>query len=305
MSWIYEEFFERWEKLINDDFDPTLIEERLGYRVIVVDMDDNPHLSEQGKKIALQGLSREERAARKSGRFVSFAGEIYPDFSFSRHVVPDEDELPENVEVFEGLDPGLRFAAVVFCYLDEYDCLTVYDELKLEERTAAHVANQIVLKRAGWRTHPRWTVIDPAARNRNGQTGRSDQQEYLDNGIITFPGQNAKEAGINRVRERLEADPPRLVVAARCVELRKEIKKYRYMKDSKRTENGPPERPVKKDDHLLDALRYVVMTRPLKPDPDVLPENATSKDRFLRHHLKRLGLNRPRPDSGFGPGQFV
>ncbi|HEY8309029.1 MAG TPA: hypothetical protein VIG47_00670, partial [Gemmatimonadaceae bacterium] len=72
-----------------------------------------------------------------------------------------------------------------------------------------------------------------------------------------------------------------------------------------RSENSPPERPVKKDDHLLDALRYVVMSRPLKPDPDVLPENATSKDRFLRHHLKRLGLNRPRPDSGFGPGQFV
>ena len=305
MSWIYEEFFEQWERLLNGDVEESEIERRLGYRIVVVDMDDNPYLSEDGKKIALQGLSREERAARKSGRFVSFAGAIYPDFSHLRHVVPDLDELPGNVEVFEGLDPGLRFAAVVFCYLDEYDCLTVYDELKLEELTAAKVAESIVLKRAAWRASPRWTVIDPAARNRNGQTGRSDQQEYLDNGIVTFPGQNAKEAGINRVRERLEADPPRLVVAAGCVELRREIKKYRYPKDSKRSENDPPDRPVKKDDHLLDALRYVVMARPLRPNPDVLPETATQKDRVLRHHLKRLGRRKTHADSGFGPGMHV
>jgi phage terminase large subunit-like protein len=297
MSWIYDEFFEPWE---NDHLDP------LDVRVVVVDMDDNPHLSEQGKKIALQGLSREERQARKSGRFVSFAGLIYPNFSVLRHVVPDEDELPENVEVFEGLDPGMRhMAAVVFCYLDESDRLVVYDELAIQGRTVAEVAKAVKLKREQWGAHPNWTVIDPASRNRNSQTGRSDQQEYLDSGIVSFPGQNDVRAGINRVRERLEADPPKLVISSRCTELRGELKKYRWMKDNKRSENAPAERPVKKDDHLLDALRYVVMQRPLAPDPDVLPENATSKDRFLRHHLKRLGLNRPRPDSGFGPGQFV
>jgi phage terminase large subunit-like protein len=295
MSWIYDEFFEPWESGRGDD----------DVRIIVVDMDDNPHLSEDGKKIALQGLSSEERQARKCGRFVSFAGLIFPEYSSLNHVVPDEDELPENVECFEGLDPGMRhMAAVVFCYLDSDDRLVVYDELAVQGKTVADIAKLMKLKRAGWGVQPAWTVIDPAARNRNGQTGRSDQQEYLDCGIVAFPGQNDVRAGINRVRQRLEGTPPKLLISARCVELRSEIKKYRWMKDSKRTENAPAERPVKKDDHLLDALRYVVMHRPLAPNPLAPRESDTMKDRILRHHLKRL-RKPPQRDSGFGPGIFA
>lgn len=296
MSWIYDEFFEPWEndRLEDDDV-----------RVVVVDMDDNPHLSEEGKKIALQGLSHEERQARKSGRFVSFAGLIYPNFSTFNHVVPDEDELPEGVECFEGLDPGMRhMAAVVFCYLDSEDRLVVYDELAVQGKTVRDVSKQIKLKRERWKMSPAWTVIDPAARNRNQQTGRSDQQEYVDCGIVAFPGQNDVRAGINRIRQRFEAAPPRLLISSRCVELRGELKKYRWQKDSKRSENAPAERPVKKDDHLLDALRYVVMQRPLAPDKDMPRESDTQKDRILRHHLKRLHRP-PVRDSGFGPGQFV
>lgn len=295
MSWIYDEFFEPWE---NHRLDETDV------RVVVVDMDDNPHLSEEGKRVALQGLSREERQARKSGRFVSFAGLIYPNFSTLLHVVPEEDELPENVECFEGLDPGMRhMAAVVFCYLDSDDQLVVYDELAVQGKTVQDVAKLIKLRREGWGASPNWTVVDPASRNRNSQTGRSDQQEYLDHGIVSFPGQNDVRSGINRVRERLEASPPRLVISSRCVELRAELKKYRWQKDSKRSENAPAERPVKKDDHLLDALRYVCMQRPLAPDPERPRENETQKDRLLRHHLKQLN-RKPQMDAGFGPGIF-
>lgn len=295
MSWIYDEFFEPWE---NERLDPSDV------RVVVVDMDDNPHLSEEGKRIALQGLSREERQARKSGRFVSFAGLIYPEFSVLRHVVPDED-LPENIEAFEGLDPGMRhMAAVVFCYLDSGDRLVVFDELAVQGRTVGEVATAIKLKREEWGVTPAFTVIDPASRNRNSQTGRSDQQEYMDHGIVTFPGQNDVRAGINRVRERLEASPPRLVISSRCTELRAEFKKYRWQKDSSRSENAPAERPVKKDDHLLDALRYVCMQRPLAPSEDMPRENETLRDRILRHHLKRLGSRKSLPDSGFGAGIF-
>ena len=89
------------------------------------------------------------------------------------------------------------------------------------------------------------------------------------------------------------------------MELRAELKKYRWQKDSKRSENAPAERPVKKDDHLLDALRYVVMQRPLAPDPDRPRESETHKDRVLRYHLKKLGRRKTHADSGFGPGMHV
>jgi hypothetical protein len=65
---------------------------------------------------------------------------------------------------------------------------------------------------------------------------------------------------------------------------------------------------VKKDDHLLDALRYVVMQRPLTPERDRALPTDTYKDRLLRASLKRLqglgGSGQAPADHFFGRGQF-
>lgn len=301
MSWVFDEVYEPWER-----------GELQGGRVVVVDMDDNPHLSESGKARALSAYSGEERQARKSGRFVSFAGLIYSSFSTSVHVCPEFDVLPRGVEIFAGIDPGIRhMCAVVFCFLDLKDELVVFDEIALQGRTIREVCQEIKRKCLQWGTtlddgrveslHPNWFVIDPASRNKSGQTGRSDQQEFSDNGVITIPGQNDVIAGINRTRERLDAG--RLKIAANCVELRGEFKRYRWSKDSARSEDGAREKPVKKDDHLLDALRYVVMQRPLKPSELVLPASATMKDRLMRHRLRKLSARKP-VEHPSGAGMF-
>ena len=218
MSWIYDEFFEPWE---NDHLDPEDV------RVVVVDMDDNPHLSEQGKKIALQGLSREERQARKSGRFVSFAGLIYPNFSVLRHVIPDEDSLPENVELFERafiLGCG-TWRLWCSCHGDEMDRLVVYDELAVQGRTVAEVAKAVKGPREQWASLLSRTGFRSIRRPVGGTLRRagSISREYLDSGIVSFPGKNDVRAGINRSWERLEADPLKLVISSRCTELRGEL----------------------------------------------------------------------------------
>jgi Terminase large subunit, T4likevirus-type, N-terminal len=304
MSWVYDEIYEPWERgALGDD------------RVIVADMDDNPHLDEKTKVRVLASMPLEERRARKSGRFVSFAGLIYPQFSTQRHVVPSQTALPADdqgstvppgVEVFAGVDPGYRhMCGVVFCYLDANDILTVFDEIAAEQRTVKQVCQEIDRRCTRWRVRPSWFVIDPASRNKSGQTGRSDQQEFADNGVVTIPGQNAVGAGINRVQERLEAD--RLRVAAHCDVLRGEFKRYRWSKESARKEDQSPEKPVKKDDHLLDALRYVVMQRPLRPDRELVAPTETMKDRLLRESLKRLrrGGQGRLPDHPSGAGIFA
>lgn len=294
MAWLYDEVYEPWERgeLRAEDG-----------RVVVVDMDDNPHLSEKGKARALAQYGPEEREARKSGRFVSFEGLVFPQFG-RRHVVPRRADLPAGVEFFEGLDPGQRhMAAVLFCFLDDQDALTVYDELALQGKTVAEVCRAIHEKRLRWGVKPRWTVIDPSARNKNHQTGRSDQMEYQEHGVPTIPGQNSVTAGINRVRERLESED-RLVVWANCRELQAEFKRYRWAKNS-RSEDEPKERPVKKDDHLLDALRYVCMQRPLVPEHEVRRPTMTMKDRLLRASLKQLSaLGGARIEHDSGPGIF-
>lgn len=296
MSWVFDEIYEPWErgKLDHEG------------RVVVVDMDDNPHLDRTTMARVLAGLSPEEREARKSGRFVSFSGLIYSQFSSSRHVLPSQAELPPGVEVFCGIDPGYRhMCAVVYCYLTGEDELVVFDEIAMQGATIRQVCDEIKRRNARWGIQPNWFVIDPASRNKNNQTGRSDQQEFADNGVVTIPGQNAVGAGINRVKERLDAD--KLKVFAHCAELRGEFKRYRWVRDSTRQEGDAAERPVKKDDHLLDALRYVVMQRPLRPDDNDLPPTATMKDRLLRESLKRLrmgGRGQRVVDHPFGDGLF-
>jgi hypothetical protein len=79
---------------------------------ITVDMDDNPHLDARTKARYLKGLSAEERAARKSGRFVHFAGLIFPEFSPEVHVLPEHNP-PEGSTIVVGIDPGLRHMAAV------------------------------------------------------------------------------------------------------------------------------------------------------------------------------------------------
>lgn len=258
---------------------------------VTVDMDDNPHLNQAAKERVLSGLSAEERAARKSGRFVHFAGLIYPEFDPGRHVIPALDVLPDDVEVFVGIDPGIRhMAGVVFCYLDAQDRLVVFDELPVQGETVAQVCARIHGRNERWGVRPRWYVIDPAARNKHHQTGRSDQMEYADHGIVAVPGQNARGAGFNRVKERLEAG--RLLVTADCEVLVEQFREYRW-KTSKAGESDPREEPVKHNDHLLDALRYVVMSRPVTPtDSDrepVMFREFRERMRWRRDRTAPLG----------------
>lgn len=260
-SWMFDEIWTPWQKG----------ELRNGI-VVLVDMDDNPYLDAEQKQIAIAGYSKEELEARKKGRFVSFSGMIYGEFQPARHII-QEREIPRNVEIYIGIDPGIRhMAAVVWAYVTESDTMVIFDELALQGHTIAQVCKAIDgVNRKHGTILANWTVIDPAARNVSHQTGRSDQMEYMDHGVITILGQNAVTAGINRVKERLEAD--KLFIMDNCQTLIDEFRKYRWVTQT-RSENDSKEQPVKADDHLLDALRYVVASRPYTPD-------AEKEERFM------------------------
>jgi phage terminase large subunit-like protein len=304
MAWLFDEIYEPWE--LGRLTEPEC-------RVVVVDMDDNPHLSEAGKRRQLAKYSGPEREARKSGRFVQFSGLIYPK---PPEIIPQVERVPPGAEVFRGIDPGWRhMCAIVYCYLDLQDHMVVFDEIALRGSTVNEACGEMRKRDLRWGYRKdngsviplmiNWSVIDPSSRNKNAQTGRSDQAEFADHGIYTIPGQNAVTAGINRVRERIDAR--KLLVTANCVTLQAQFRRYRWVKDTSRTEHEAREEPVKRDDHLLDALRYVCMQRPLAPKPEPEPEPETTQQRMLRKHMERvarLGKRGRLLNSGYGPGQF-
>jgi phage terminase large subunit-like protein len=251
---------------------------------VVVDMDDNPALSAADKERRLRGMSEEEKAARKEGRYVALHGLIYADYSTARHLVPARP-LPSNVNIVVGIDPGIRNrTAVVWIYLTHDDQMVVFQEGYYQDMTVAQVCKEIDKTNADYDIAPIYYVIDPAARNKNHQTGRSDQMEYADHGIVTIAGQNAVAAGINRIRERFQSD--RLFVFEDCVHLDNELQMYRWKQPPKSGEDSR-QAPVKKDDHLVDALRYAVMSRPYLPEY-VTESSETQLQRAMREDQERF-----------------
>lgn len=274
----------------------------------VVDQDDNPVIDDEGKAAAMaMARSDEERAARKSGRFVSFAGKIYNDFSRARHVVPDS----EVEERFKGdrkimsvgaLDPGFRhMAGVLWLTLDD-EGVWVWPELPLEQTIIPQVVAEIQLMEA---THGLTRVpfmADPAIAKIDAQTGLTDQQAYARAGLATRAANNDVRAGINAIRSLLAGD--RLHIAAGCESLIDQIGRYRWKKQG-RSEDASPERPVKRDDHLLDALRYGVMALPI-PETSAPPDGRSERQKAVDADMRRAMDRRQRAQGGpVGPGQFA
>jgi hypothetical protein len=290
LSWLYYELTDHDEPRFDDEV-----------RVITGSMAHNPHLSETMQKRLRARWAKEplKLEARMHGRFVHFEGLVYEEFREDRHVtvdraVPRKDEKAKpSVPIYAAIDPGIDHpAGLVFFWLDSSDVAEVFYAEKFQGAIVADIAKLWHGICEEHRFTPRWTVIDPAARNRNPQTGRSIQQEFSEHGVPTLPGQNARLAGFDRVKERLRTD--RLVVHRSCEQLIDEFKNYRWKRPrTSQSEEQPQGLVIKTNDDLLDALRYGLMSMPVKAQQDRPEEEDVSPaQQAFRDSLKRLGRRR-------------
>jgi hypothetical protein len=112
------------------------------------------------------------------------------------------------VPVYEWIDPGIATdhpAAFGAAWLNPDDTLEIFHTFKLIGGTAGTWPTTSRRSRRRFDYKPRGpVVIDPSARNKHHQTGRSTQDEYRKHGIYTKPGQNDVTAGINAMKERFK-----------------------------------------------------------------------------------------------------
>jgi phage terminase large subunit-like protein len=223
--------------------------------VIRSSMHDNPTVSEDAKRDALQGLTEEEREARVEGRYVHFGGLVYPEFG-GKHLVP-EPELAhiKHLDVIVGIDPGLTGTGVVWIGFDKDDHALAFDELFLKDATPDVVAPGIREVNARWGLEPDHYVIDPSARNRDLINAEQLEAAYARAGIYTMPGQNAREPGITQVKRRLQSDPPALLVSEGCQRLRWEFARYRRQEKPDGSFDV-----LKRDDHLCFVAGTMIAT---------------------------------------------
>lgn len=211
--------------------------------VVQAGWDHAPHLSEAAKADLLAEIPPYQRDARSKGVPVLGSGAIYP--------VPESDfvappfEIPEHFPRAYGLDVGWNRTAAVWGARDrDADVVYLYAEHYLGR-------SEPPLHAAGIRAKGEWIpgVIDPASRGRGQTDGEQLLQNYRDLGLDIEPAENAVEAGIERVWTRLVSG--RLKVFSSLANWLYEFRQYR------RDENG---RVVKRNDHAMDATRYLIVS---------------------------------------------
>lgn len=196
----------------------------------------------------------------KEGSFDTFSGLIYPEYQDRAPYVVSDFEIPEDWYRFVGIDHGIANpTAILWGAISPKGRIYIYDEFYEAGRRVDELA--AIIKAKSGKTRIQDYIIDPATKQDKGnQSGLTIFSELEDNGIYCTPGKNQVMAGIDRVKEYLKIQDdkkPNLILFPQCRNLRMEFQTYRW-KDLKIGEQrNKQEKPRKKDDHALDALRYL------------------------------------------------
>lgn len=188
--------------------------------------------------------------ARAEGKPTLGSGSVYP-INESQFVVEDV-QLKKSWRRGYGLDVGWNAtAAVWFAHDTSADVVYIYDcykQGKLEPALHAVHIMQRDLKNPSVKLRG---VIDPNAAAGNKSDGVKLMRLYRDAGLDIVPADNEVETGIAKVWGRLSSGKLKVIWNSNTEELLKEYRKYR------RDENG---KIVKKDDDLMDSLRYLIVS---------------------------------------------
>ena len=204
---------------------------------------DVPHLKPDEIEQMLAATPPNLRDARSKGEPTVGSGRIYP-LTLEEFVV-DDFQVPKFWRKAYAMDVGWNNTAACWGAWDEQnDIIYINSEHKLGE--AQPVIHASAIKARG-----EWMkgAIDPASRGRSQIDGQKLFMMYKEEGLKIIPAFNAVDAGIYEVWQRLSTG--RLKIFKSCTMIQKEFNLYH------RDEKG---KIVKKNDHLLDCLRYLCLS---------------------------------------------
>lgn len=228
--------------------------------VIMASWDDVPHLTAEMKADMLTGIPPFQRDARSKGIPQLGAGAIYP--VPESEIVVDDMPIPDHWPRGYGLDVGWNRTSAGFHAWDRENDIVyrVGEHYRGQAEPSVHA--DAIKSRGAWQPG----VCDPAARGRTQTDGQQLLQMYKDLGLDLETANNAVEAGIYALWQRLSTG--RYKVFRSCLNWLAEYRIYR------RDEKG---RVVKGNDHAMDESRYFIMSgldrAKVKPT-DVTPEPA-------------------------------
>jgi len=279
------------------------------FHMIVAPSTENIHLPEGYIEGMLGSYSKERIQRDIMGSFDSFEGMIYSEFDRSIHTVHPYD-IPEGWTKLIGQDDGFTNpAASIFGAVDENGDIVIYDEVYQSGVVVTDLCKNFINPKIG--TQKMHMLIDPstkAKRNQAGGVAYSNFSVYMDNlpkQVSIACANNDVSVGIDRIKTFMKVNPktgkPRLTIFNTCTNLLEEIGEYRWAELSSNQEGtkNQKEEPRKYNDHAVDALRYLVMSR---PDPSKVVDRSKVEFPSLSGAIKKDwdNIRNPKVKDPFG-----
>lgn len=226
-------------------------------KVIRAVTDDNPALSESGKKLI---------KTQHSGVF--YKQEILGEFTVMEGLVYHLDEEKGTFGGDPTLPPGELVGGIDFGFKDPFVYLWVWKGRDgsfwvLDEYYKPGVTMD--LHASTIRSHPMEKRVTRRHADPSNAQGRADLERLR---VGTFQACNDLKLGINLVSRYL--DSGKLHISKKCKNLIREMQGYQWKKEK--------DLPVDKDNHALDALRYVIASEELLNPGGANPCTYTNPD---------------------------
>ena len=232
-------------------------------RFIPAMLTDNPYLAEQGDyETMLLSLPEHQRKQLLEGNWDVSEGAAFPEFNRQIHVI-DPMDIPKSWVKFRSCDYGYgSYSAVVWFAVTPAEQLIVYRELYVSKVLAKDLANMVLELEQNDGTI-RYGVLDSSCWHKRGDTGPSLAEQMIQQGCRWRPADRSagsRIAGKNEIHRRLQVDQfteePRLVITSNCTNLIAQLPIIPLDK------HNPEDIDTKSEDHLYDAMRYGIMSRP-------------------------------------------
>ena len=246
-------------------------------RFIPASLFDNPYLSETGDYEAmLLSLPEHQRKQLLEGNWDINDGAAFPEFNRKIHVT-EPYEIPDSWAKFRACDYGYgSYTGVLWFAVSPSEQLVVYREMYCSKVTATDLADMILDAEAKDGTI-RYGVLDSSLWHKRGDTGPSLAEQMNMKGCRWRPSdrsRGSRVAGKNEIHRRLQVDEyteePRLVFFSTCTNTIAQIPIIPLDK------KNPEDVDTNAEDHLYDALRYGIMTRPRSSIWDFSPTRQNS-----------------------------
>lgn len=228
-------------------------------------LSDNPYLMEDGMYEAnLLSLPEAERKKLLEGNWDVNEGAAFPEWNRQLHTV-EPYEIPEHWIKFRSCDYGYSdgSAVVWFAIRPDNGQLVIYRELYGRKILADDLGDRINEIERWERIH--YGVLGSDAWHERGNRGPS-MGEILNKKCrfrMADRGKGSRIAGKQQLHYRLQQmdeilGEPMLVVFSSCLNIINQIPALPLDK------KNPEDVDTKAEDHLYDAIRYGLMTRPLR-----------------------------------------